>query len=249
MATPNKVRIRTGSGPVDHRIVSRKQWLKDRLAFLKKEKKFSKLGDQLAKQRRALPWVRVEKDYVFDGPGGPVPFAQLFGPQHQLIVYHFMFAPDWSAGCPHCSFWADHYDSLRHHLGRRDTAFTAISRAPIAQIESFKKRMGWMFSWVSSGQTSFNYDFNASFTDEQNRTGTSFFNFRKGNAGASDREGASVFYKDQDGAIYHTYSTFARGIDALNGTYHFLELTPKGRDEGGQEGPQDWVRHHDRYGS
>jgi predicted dithiol-disulfide oxidoreductase (DUF899 family) len=249
MASSRKVRIATRGGGVEHPVVSREKWLKERVALLKEEKAFAKLGDKLARRRRALPWVRVEKSYVFDGPRGPVALADLFGPQHQLIVYHFMFAPEWSAGCPHCSFWADHYDSLRHHLGRRDTAFSAISRAPIAKIEAFKQRMGWLFPWVSSGRTSFNYDFNASFTEEQNQARTAFFNFRKGDAGASDREGASVFYKDQDGAVYHTYSTFARGIDALNGTYHFLELTPKGRDEDGLEGPQDWVRHHDKYDS
>ncbi|HLY11361.1 MAG TPA: DUF899 domain-containing protein [Planctomycetota bacterium] len=242
-----KVQISTGDGPVRHAVVSRPEWVKARIALLKKEKAFSKLGDRLARQRRALPWVKVEKAYEFDGPTGPGSLADLFGPRRQLIVYHFMFAPEWAAGCPHCSFWADHYDALRHHLGRRDAAFTAISRAPIAKIEAFKKRMGWAFPWVSSGGSSFNYDFNASFTPEQNAEGTAFFNYRKGDAGATDREGASVFYKDGDGAIYHTYSTFARGIDALNGTYHFLDLTPKGRDEDGFEGPQAWVRHHDRY--
>jgi predicted dithiol-disulfide oxidoreductase (DUF899 family) len=249
MAESKKITIATSNGPVEHPIVPREKWLRHRTALLKKEKAFSKLGDKLTRQRRALPWVRVEKGYFFDGPRGQVSLADLFGPQHQLIVYHFMFAPEWSQGCAHCSFWADHYDSLRHHLGRRDTSFTAISRAPIAKIESFKKRMGWDFSWVSSAKTSFNYDFNASFTDEQNLSKTAFFNFRKGDAGVSDREGASVFYKDEGGVIYHTYSTFARGIDALNGTYHFLELTPKGRDEDGLDGPQDWVRHHDKYES
>jgi len=244
-----KVKISTGGGPVAHPVVSRDQWLKARVALLKKEKEFSRLGDKLAKQRRALHWVKVEKSYAFDGPGGPVSFADLFGPHHQLIVYHFMFAPDWGAGCAHCSFWADHYDGPGHHLGERDTAFAAISRAPIAKIEAFKKRMGWSFPWVSSGKTSFNYDFNVSFTDEQNRTGTAFYNYRKGDLGMSDREGASVFYKDDAGALYHTYSTFARGIDALNGTYHFLELTPKGRDEAHSDNPQYWVRYHDQYGT
>lgn len=247
MASPKKVKIMTGSGPVEHPVVKPNEWLKARIAFLKKEKAFAKLGDRLARQRRALPWVRVEKSYDFHAPSGKVPFADLFGRHHQLIVYHFMFAPDWDAGCPHCSFWADHYDSLRHHLGRRDTALTAISRAPIDKIEGFKERMGWAFPWVSSGGSSFNYDFHASFTEEENAKGTATYNYRKGDAGASDREGASVFYKDEDGTIYHTYSTFARGIDALNGTYHFLELTPKGRDEEGFDGPQDWVRHHDQY--
>jgi len=247
MANARRVRVATGAGPVDHPVVSRAQWLKARAALLKKEKAFSKLGDRLARQRRALPWVRVEKAYEFDGPGGPVTLAGLFGRRSQLLVYHFMFAPEWGGGCPHCSFWADHYDGPTRHLGQRDTAFVVISRAPIEKIEAFKRRMGWSFPWVSSGRSPFNYDFNASFTPEQNEQGTAFFNYRKGEAGATDREGASVFYKDADGSIYHTYSTFARGIDALNGTYHLLELTPKGRDEDGFDGPQDWVRHHDRY--
>jgi predicted dithiol-disulfide oxidoreductase (DUF899 family) len=247
VAKPKKVRVATGSGPVDHPVVPRAQWLKARSALLKQEKAFAKLGDQLARRRRALPWVQVEKAYEFDGPGGPVTLAGLFGKRSQLIVYHFMFAPEWGAGCPHCSFWADHYDGPTLHLGQRDTAFAVISRAPIEKIEAFKKRMGWSFPWVSSGRSPFNYDFNASFTPEQNEHGTAFYNYRKGDAGSTDREGASVFAKDADGTIYHTYSTFARGIDALNGTYHLLELTPKGRDEEGLEGPQDWVRHHDRY--
>jgi predicted dithiol-disulfide oxidoreductase (DUF899 family) len=249
MATAHKVRVMTGSGPVEHPVVSREKWLKARIALLKKEKKFSKLGDQLARERRALPWVKLDKTYVFDGPQGPLSMADLFGKRNQLVVYHFMFAPEWNQGCAHCSFWADHFDGISIHLGHRDAAFTAISRAPLAKIEAFKKRMGWMFPWVSSGSNSFNYDYNASFTPEMNQKGTAFFNYRKGNAGASDREGASVFYKDGTGALYHTYSCFARGIDALNGTYHVLELTPKGRDEKGFEGPQDWVRHHDGYES
>jgi predicted dithiol-disulfide oxidoreductase (DUF899 family) len=247
MAPSNRIKVMTSGGAVVHRVVSKKDWLKARMAFLKKEKKLSKLGDQLARARRALPWARVEQDYVFDGPDGKISLAELFGAKSQLIVYHFMFAPDWDQGCPHCSFWADHYDSLKYHLGQRDASFSAISRAPQAKIELFKNRMGWKFRWVSSGGNSFNYDFHASFTPEDNRKGTAFYNYRKGNAGASDREGASVFYKDAAGSIFHTYSTFARGIDALNGTYHFLELTPKGRDEDGPEGPQDWVRHHDKY--
>jgi predicted dithiol-disulfide oxidoreductase (DUF899 family) len=249
MGAPKKVRIQTGTGPVEHPVVSRNAWLKARVELLKEEKKFSKLGDRLARRRRELPWVAVEKAYEFDRPGGAVALADLFGKRHQLVVYHFMFAPEWGAGCKHCSFWADHYDGIRLHLGQRDTALAVVSRAPIEKIEAFRKRMGWSFPWVSSGRSTFNYDFHASFTPEDNERGTAFFNYRKGDAGSSDREGASVFYKDESGAIYHTYSTFARGIDILNGTYHFLDLTPKGRDEDGFEGPQDWVQHHDRYES
>jgi len=244
---PSAVKVVTGAGSVEYPVVSREEALAARVAFLEKEKEFTKLQDELARRRRELPWVKVEKGYVFEGPGGPVTLAGLFGKRSQLVVYHFMFAPEWGQGCAHCSFWADHYGGPALHLPQRDVSFTAISRGPLARIEAFKKRMGWAFPWVSSGGTSFNYDFHASFTDEENKAGTAFFNYRKGDAGGSDREGASVFYKDGDGAIYHTYSTFARGIDALNGTYHFLELVPKGRDEVGLESPQAWVRHHDRY--
>jgi predicted dithiol-disulfide oxidoreductase (DUF899 family) len=247
MASPRKVKVKTSGGVAVHRVASAKEALKARMAFLAKEKKFTKEKDRLARARRGLPWVEVEKDYIFEGPGGPVKLADLFGKKSQLVVYHFMFAPEWEQGCPHCSFWGDHYSGPAMHLPQRDVSFTAISRAPIEKIEAFKKRMGWTFPWVSSGGSDFNYDFHASFTEEDNQKGTSFYNYRKGDTGSSDREGASVFYKDEGGKIYHTYSTFARGIDNLNTTYHFLELVPKGRDEEGLEFTQSWVRHHDRY--
>jgi len=247
MPTHDKITIQTSSGPVEHSVVSRKEWLASRTALLKKEKEFSRLQDQIAKERRDLPWVKVDKEYLFDTLGGQRSLADLFDGRRQLFVYHFMFAPEWNQGCAHCSFWADHYDGVGIHLKQRDVTLIVISRAPLANIEAFKKRMGWKFTWVSSFQNTFNYDFNASFTPEENQKGTAFFNYKVGDAGASDREGASIFYRDDHGGVYHTYSCYARGIDALNGTYQFLDRVPKGRDEDGFESPQSWVRHHDRY--
>ena len=230
-----------------HPVVPREAWLKARTAFLAKEKEFSKLRDELARRRRELPWVKVEKQYLFDGPEGQVSLAGLFGARSQLAVYHFMFDPDSKQGCPHCSFWADHYDGMPVHLAQRDVSFAVISRAPLAKIEEFKQRMGWRFRWVSSNRTDFNFDFGVSFTPEQVKNG-GFYNYTQAKVG-SEREGFSAFYKDEAGAIYHTYSTFARGIDLLNGTYNVLDLMPKGRDEEGLEFVQAWVRHHDRYGA
>jgi predicted dithiol-disulfide oxidoreductase (DUF899 family) len=231
----------------NHPVVSRADWLAARTAFLAKEKEFSKLRDELARQRRALPWVKVEKPYVFDAPGGKKTLADLFGKKSQLIVYHFMFSPDWSEGCPHCSFWADHYGPACLHLPQRDTALVAASRAPLARIEAFKKRMGWTFPWVSSGGSDFNYDFGVSWKPEELASGPVTYNYKRGKQNMQDREGASIFYKDAAGTIFHTYSCYARGIDLLNGTYNLLDLTPKGRDEENFEFTQAWVRHHDRY--
>ena len=229
-----------------HRVVSRQQWLDERAAFLKKEKAFSRQREQLAAERRALPWMKIDKRYVFDGPKGQQTLAELFEAQRQLVVYHFMFKPEAEAGCAHCSFWADHYSSLPIHLEHRDTGFVVISRAPLDKIETFRKRMGWTFRWVSSGNTDFNYDFQASFTPSQMQAGTVFYNYVNGPAMAADREGISVFYKNDAGEILHTYSCYARGIDMVNGTYQFLDLTPKGRDEA-PGAAQNWVKYHDRY--
>jgi predicted dithiol-disulfide oxidoreductase (DUF899 family) len=231
----------------DHTVVSHKEWLSARTAFLAKEKEFTRLRDELSRQRRQLPWEKVDKSYVFDGPDGKETLAQLFGNKSQLVVYHFMFGPDWDEGCPHCSFWADNFNGIDVHLSQRDVSFVAISRAPLAKIEAFKKRMGWSFKWVSSAKNDFNFDYGVSFTPEDMERGTAVYNFTKTEAGSPEREGASVFYKDQSGAIFHTYSCYSRGIDMLNGTYHFLDLAPKGRDEERLEFTQAWVRHHDRY--
>ena len=227
-------------------VVSREKWLDARTALLKKEKKFSKLRDDLSRQRRELPWVKVTKPYIFDGPKGKETLADLFENRSQLVVYHFMFSPEWTDGCPHCSFWADNFNDIVVHLNHRDVTFVAISRAPLAKIEPFKKRMGWSFKWLSSSKNDFNYDYHVSFTPEQLENGTASFNYSKTSPGLNDREGASVFYKDESGAVFHTYSCYARGIDMMNTAYHYLDIVPKGRDEN-PESPQSWVRYHDRY--
>ncbi len=228
-----------------HRIVSKKEWLKSRKALLAKEKKFTHLRERLAQERRDLPWVKLDKEYVFESARGPESLARLFDGKSQLVVYHFMFGPGWKEGCPHCSFWADHYDGMLPHLGQRDVSFIAVSRAPLSEIEPFKKRMGWRFPWVSSSGSDFNYDFQASFRPEDIKSGKVFYNYETSPMDMTDREGISVFFRDAKGAIFHTYSTFARGIDMVNTTYQFLDLVPKGRDERGRS--QYWVRHKDRY--
>ena len=239
-------KLKTRDGVKEHKVVSEKEWLKARKQLLAKEKKFSKLRDELNKQRRALPWVKIEKEYVFDGPNGKETLSDLFDGKSQLIVYHFMFGPGWGDGCPHCSFWADHFDSVDAHIGQRDTTFVVISRAPLKEIKPFKKRMGWKFKWFSSNGTDFNFDLNVSFTPEQLKNGTAIYNYAPLNMDIDEREGVSAFYKDSKGDIYHTYSSYARGIDLMNTTYNFIDLTAKGRDEN-PEHSQDWVRYHDEY--
>ena len=231
----------------DHSVVSREEWLKARTALLAKEKEFTCLRDDLSRQRRELPWVRVDKPYVFDGPRGRRTLPELFDGRSQLVVYHFMFAPEADAGCPHCSFWADNFNGIDVHLRRRDVTLVAVSRAPLARIEAFKKRMGWTFEWVSSSGTDFNYDYHVSFRPEAIASGAVVYNYVKTDMDMADREGVSVFYKDEKGAVFHTYSSYARGIDMLNGAYHFLDLAPKGRDEDHLDFTQAWVRYHDRY--
>jgi predicted dithiol-disulfide oxidoreductase (DUF899 family) len=239
-------KLKTFAGVQEHKVATQKEWLAARKRLLVKEKKFSRLRDQLNQDRRALPWEKVEKEYVFESPDGKVTLAALFCGKSQLVVYHFMFGPGWGEGCPHCSFWADHFDGLNYHLGQRDTTFAAVSHAPLKEIQAFKKRMGWRFRWVSSSQTDFNFDFYVSFTPEQIRTGKLFYNYAPLEMDMDEREGVSAFYQDGKGNIYHTYSSYARGIDLLNTTYNFLDLTAKGRDEH-PDRPQDWVRYHDKY--
>ncbi|PYP60263.1 MAG: DUF899 domain-containing protein [Gemmatimonadetes bacterium] len=229
-----------------HAVVSHEQWIAARTKLLAKEKELTRARDELSRLRRALPWERVEKPYVFEGPDGKETLAQLFAGKSQLFVYHFMFGPDDQEGCPSCSFWADHYDAAGLHLPHRDVGFVVVSRAPFANIEPFKRRMGWRFKWVSSAGTDFNFDLGVSFTPDQVKRGTKLYNYQTTNPGMPDREGASVFYKDRSGAVFHTYSCYARGIEMLNGTYHVLDLVPKGRDEDPDD-VQSWVRHHDRY--
>lgn len=238
--------LETIEGIQEHKVVSLKEWLTARKELLAKEKEFSALRDELNRQRRALPWVKVEKNYIFEGPDGKKTLSDLFDGKSQLIIYHFMFGPGWGEGCPHCSFWADHYDSVNRHIGQRDTALAVISRAPLIEIERFKKRMGWKFKWLSSNGSDFNFDFNVSFTPEQIRNKKAIYNYSPVEMDMEEREGASAFYKDKQGDIYHTYSTYARGIDLLNTTYNFLDLTAKGRDENPEQ-PQDWVTYHDKY--
>jgi predicted dithiol-disulfide oxidoreductase (DUF899 family) len=231
----------------NHKVVTRDEWLEARKQFLAKEKDFTRLRDQLSQQRRDLPWVRVDKDYVFEGPTGKVSLRELFAGRSQLIVYHFMFDPNDDEGCPSCSFWADNFNGTTVHLNHRDTNLVAISRAPYAKVAAFKQRMGWSFPWVSSSGSDFNYDYNVSFTPEELARGEAYFNFTLTNPGVADREGVSVFYRDQNGDVFHTYSAYARGIDMVNGAYNFLDVTPKGRDEAGHDFPQYWVRYHDTY--
>jgi predicted dithiol-disulfide oxidoreductase (DUF899 family) len=239
-------KIKTVHGTENRKVVSEKEWISARKKLLLKEKKFSKLRDELNLQRRKLPWVKVEKDYVFEGPQGKMSFAALFGGKSQLLIYHFMFGPGWKDGCPHCSFWADHYDSVNLHIGQRDIALVVVSRAPWKEIAPFKKRMGWKFDWVSSGKTSFNFDFGVSFTPKQIKNKTAIYNFAPLDMDIDEREGVSAFYKDKNGDIYRTYSSYARGIDLMNTTYNFVDLTAKGRDEKPGEA-QDWVRYRDEY--
>ena len=229
-----------------HTVVSRKDWLAARKALLTKEKKFTRLRDQLSQERRQLPWVKVDKDYVFDGPQGKETLSELFDGRSQLIVYHFMFGPAWDAGCKHCSFWADNFDKIIVHLNHRDVTMVAASRAPYGKLAAYKKRMSWNFKWVSSGDTDFNFDYHVSFTPEEEAKKKAFFNYKIQDPDSSDREGASVFYKDPKGKVFHTYSTYARGIDMVNVAYHYLDLVPKGRDEG-KSGPS-WLCRHDEYG-
>jgi predicted dithiol-disulfide oxidoreductase (DUF899 family) len=227
-----------------HKIVSREEWLAARQAHLVHEKELTRQTDRLAAERRELPWVKVDKDYVFDGPKGEQSLSQLFGTKSQLIIYHFMFGPDWQQGCPSCSYLADHIDGANLHLKHHDVSVVAVSRASWVKIEAFKKRMGWQFDWVSSGRNNFNFDYHVSFTEADRARGKAYYNFAMRDYMFDELPGTSVFFKDTDGTIYHTYSSYARGGDILLGANNFLDLTPKGRNEA--DG-MDWVRHHDRY--
>jgi len=232
---------------MEHPVVYREDWLAARRQLLSREKELTRLRDELSAARRALPWVRVEKDYVFDTPDGPATLADLFDRRSQLMVYHFMFGPGWEQGCPSCSFLSDHIDGANWHLPQRDVTLLAVSRAPLAQIEAFKERMGWRFKWVSSYRSDFNYDFHVSFTEDQLAGGKVDYNYDL-DEGYDELPGLSVFYKDEAGAVFHTYSTYARGLDLLVGAYNYLDLAPKGRDEAALPWTMAWVRHHDSYG-
>jgi len=228
-----------------HKVVSRDEWLTARKSFLAREKDFTRQRDELARQRRELPWVKVDKSYIFDGPDGKETLSDLFAGRSQLIVDHFMFGPDWNEGCPSCSFWADTYDGNVVHLEHRDASFVVVSRAPLAKLEAYRKRMGWNFKWVSSLNNDFNRDYHVSFAPEEQKTAV--YNYKTGGAGSSELPGVSVFAKGGDGQIYHTYSCYARGLDNLNGAYQLIDLLPKGRDEEGLRHTMAWVRRHDKY--
>jgi len=234
---------------MEHRIVSQDEWVAACKQLLVKEKEFTRLRDRLAAERRALPWVKVEKPYVFDGPDGKETLADLFGGHSQLIIKHFMFGPGWSEGCVGCSFGQDHVDGILVHLKHRDVSYVAVSHAPLPEIQAFKKRMGWQVKWVSSFGSDFNFDFHVSFRPEEIAKGEAYYNFETSKIGIDELSGNSVFYKDVNGDVFHTYSSYGRGGEDMLGTYRFLDLVPKGRDETGpNHNLTDWVRHHDRYG-
>ena len=227
------------------RVVPQTEWLAARKELLSKEKEFTRLRDELTRQRRELPWEKVEKRYVFNGPKGKQTLQELFDGRSQLIVYHFMFDPSWEAGCPHCSFWADNFNGIIVHLNQRDVTLIAVSRAPYGKLAAYEKRMGWNFKWVSSYETDFNFDYHVSFTPEQLAKKEAAYNFGTQAPYGTEEQGVSAFYKGSKGSVFHTYSTHGRGIDLLNTAYNYLDLTPKGRDEGGRG--QFWVRRHDEY--
>jgi predicted dithiol-disulfide oxidoreductase (DUF899 family) len=229
------------------KVVTQAEWLAARKELLRKEKELTRLRDDLSRQRRELPCVPVEKQYIFEGPNGREKLADLFAGRSQLIVYHFMFGPEWQEGCPSCSFLMDHTDGALVHLAQRDVAFVAVSRAPFAKIEAFKKRMGWRFPWVSSNGTDFNFDYHVSFTKEEKAKGKVYYNFDMTEFPSEEAPGISIFYKSKNGTIYHTYSAYARGTEVGCGTYSWLDLVPKGRDEDDLPFTMSWIRHHDRY--
>jgi predicted dithiol-disulfide oxidoreductase (DUF899 family) len=226
-------------------IATREKWLTARAELMAAEKAFTKQRDDLNAMRRTMPWVKLDTSYVFEGPDGQVSLEDLFAGSSQLIVYHFMFAPEAEWGCKSCSFWADHFDGAIPHLNARDTSFAAISRAPVEKLQRQAKRLGWNFPWVSSGQSTFNYDFNVSF--EPDADGKAMYNYVKQPVPFRDLQGISVFARGEDGAIYHTYSTYGRGQDLVNGAYNMLDLTPKGRDEDSLPFTMAWVKLHDEY--
>ncbi|MBT8766903.1 DUF899 domain-containing protein [Metapseudomonas boanensis] len=228
----------------NHPVVSREQWVLAREAHLRREKEFTRLRDQLSAERRALPWVRIDKAYVFEGPQGRETLSDLFDGRSTLVIYHFMFGPGWEEGCPGCSFLADHIDSANQHLKHHDVTLLVVSRAPWPEFQSFKRRMGWQFKWMSSHGSDFNYDFGVAVKADDIAAGTARYNYGTSKDPGEDMPGLSVFYRNHAGEIFHTYSTYARGLDMLVGAYNYLDLLPKGRDE--QE-IMDWMRHHDRY--
>jgi predicted dithiol-disulfide oxidoreductase (DUF899 family) len=230
-----------------HRVVSHEEWIAARRQHLAREKELTRLRDELSRERRELPWEKVDKPYAFDGPAGRESLADLFAGRSQLIVQHFMFDPSWEEGCKSCSFWVDNFDGIVVHLNHRDTSLVLVSRAPLATLEAYRRRMGWRVKWVSSLNTDFNRDYHVTFTPEELQTHQAYYNYTNGGFPVAEAPGISVFSRDADGAIYHTYSCYARGLDMLNGAYHLMDLLPRGRDEAGLAHSMEWLRHHDRY--
>jgi predicted dithiol-disulfide oxidoreductase (DUF899 family) len=231
---------------MDLEIVSEAEWLVARKDLLTREKEFTRQRDALSAARRQLPMVKIEKEYVFEGPNGRETLSDLFEGRGQLIVYHFMFGPGWEEGCKSCSYLADHFDGANWHLPHRDVTFLAISRAPLAELAPYRKRMGWRFKWLSSHGTDFNFDYHVSATEEEKAKGKMFYNYELDELMCDEMPGLSVFYKNEAGQIFHTYSTYTRGLDLLIGAYNFLDLVPKGRDEN-PESTMEWLRRHDQY--
>ena len=232
---------------VRHEVVSKERWTEARKALLAREKELTRLRDDLSRQRRELPWEKVEKPYVFIGPQGKQTLGELFGKRSQLLVYHFMLGPGWEEGCKSCSFLADQIDGIAVHLAHRDATLVVASRAPLTEIETFKKRMSWRFPWVSSNGSDFNFDYHVSFSKEDRVDGKVYYNYGMGGFPQDEGPGLSVFSKNESGEIFHTYSTYGRGLDILLGAYNYLDMTPKGRDEDGLAFSMAWIRHHDRY--
>lgn len=228
-----------------HKIVSEAEWMAAREALLAEERAFTHARDALVAKRMALPWVKVEKRYTFETPHGERTLAQLFGPRSQLLTYHFMLGPEWEEGCPGCSFLSDHIDGMLVHLEHHDVTYVAVSRAPLAKIEAFKKRMGWYFPWVSSFGSDFNFDYRVSFSEADKARGKAVYNYAEQDYMSDELPGISAFYRDEKGNVYHTYSAYARGVEMALGTYAMLEFTPKGRNE--ENDMREWMRHHDRY--
>lgn len=230
----------------NHPVVSPQEWIAARKELLAREKELTRLRDEVAQQRRQLPWIKVTKPYMFSGPDGQHSLSDLFAGRSQLIVYHFMFGPDWNEGCPSCSFWADNFEGIPIHLAHRDATLVAISRAPYEKLEAYRRRLGWTFAWYSSYGSDFNFDFHVSYTPEQVESGNAEYNYRHTTV-EEELPGVSVFYRDEAGDVYHTYSTYSRGLDMLNGAYHYLDLLPNGRDEAELPWTMAWLRRHDQY--
>lgn len=243
MTTPTTTRLADGTA---HEVASPEAWRAQRLLLLRREKDLNRLRDDLARQRRALPWVRLDRTYSFEDSTGAVELADLFDGRSQLLVYHFMFGPDWTEGCPSCSFWADNFDGVSVHMRHRDVSFVTVSRAPYEQLDRYRRRMGWTFRWVSSYGSDFNRDFGVSFDDDQRQRGAEY-NYTHQSSPPDEAPGMSAFVIDTNRDVYHTYSTYGRGLDPINGCYQMLDLVAKGRDEDALPRTMAWVHRHDAY--